>query len=138
MLPVHISCRDYSVSLFRLKHGRYQPISDGAIAPLMIGFQYVLAEHALASFLGELNIERIRIEPAIIWERDKNTEAHNHCQIYVGQTFSSDQINDLNLDGRRLLLMDESYLFSSPELAETLDRSEFDYLEFSIGLNRFG
>ena len=111
---------------------------DGTvIAPLMVGFQYVLANYELCDFLESLDLERVEYIPAILWNRATNEETRTHKRLKVGQFFASDQINDLNLDGPRLLTMDDTSLFVSPDLKELLEASGFECLRFSEGLSRF-
>ena len=135
--PFSLSCSLPADSLYQLADGRFQLIANGPIAPLMTGFDYVLAEKPLAEFLFARGLERVRFLPAIIYRRGTGEEYHTHEQLLVGQRFSSTSIRDVALDGERLLLMDERYLFASPSLKEVLAESQFDYLQFSEGLSEF-
>ena len=133
-LPFHVSCSESAVGLYELADGRFQLIEDGPITPLMVGPGYVLAENRLADHLREFQLERVRFVPATIWHRRTGQEFHTHERLVVGQQFFPDQINDLNLDGFRLLSLDGEYLFASPDLAHQLRASEFSYLRFSEGM----
>ena len=100
----------------------------------MVGSGYVLVENRLAEFLRKFPLERVRYEQAIIWHRRTGEEHRTHERLVVGQLFSSDQINDLNLEGCRLLSLGDEHLFASPELAEQLSSGDFPYLRFSEGM----
>lgn len=133
-LPFHISCSESAVGLYELADSRFQLIEDGPIGPLMVGHGYVLVENRLADHLREFQLDRVRFLPAIIWHRRTDQEFRSHERLIIGQQFSPDQINDLNLHGFRLLSLDGEYLFASPELAHQLRASEFSYLRFSEGM----
>ncbi|MDN3577824.1 hypothetical protein QWZ03_13705 [Chitinimonas viridis] len=57
--------------------------------------------------------------------------------MIIGHYFSVDQIDDLDLDGNRLLILGDEYLFASPSLMHSFNQAEFSYLEFSEGLSSF-
>jgi len=101
----------------------------------MVGPGYVLVENRLADHLRGFQLERVRFVSATIWHRRTGQEFRTHEHLVVGQQFHSDQINDLDLDGCRLLSLNGEYLFASPELARQLRESRFSYLLFSEGLN---
>ena len=113
-----------------------QTLNKGALALLITGHDYVLAGKPLAKYLRQVGVEGTRYRPVVILERDSGVENHDYEELIVEQIFSSDQIRDLNLDGKRLLLMDNRYLFASPELKSELEMSCFDF-HFSEGLSRF-
>ncbi len=136
-VPFHVSCSQAGVGLFGLADGRFQLIEDGPIAPLMVGSGYILAESSFTDFLRGLQIERVSFEPAIIWHRRTGEEFRTHERIVLGQWFSLDQINDLNLDGCRLLSLNDQYLFASPELAQQMQESPFSYLRLTEGFTGF-
>ncbi|MEH6459052.1 hypothetical protein [Chitinimonas sp. JJ19] len=135
--PYYMRCTVESVGLFELSDGRFQLIRTGPVAPLVTGPGYVLAEHALAEFLMHSSVSAVRFEPAVIWHRSANVEHHTHKRLIIGHYFSADQIDDLNLDGNRLLILDDEYLFASPSLMHCFNQTEFSYLEFSEGLSSF-
>jgi len=56
--------------------------------------------------------------------------------VVINQHFDSDQINDIDLDGKRFLVMDKRYLFVSPELKLILEKSKHRFV-FSEGLTGF-
>jgi hypothetical protein len=137
MLPFFVSCLEPASKLYQLNDGRFQMIDQDGIAPLMYGCGYILMEAPLADFIKAIGVERVGIEPAIIFDRRQNKEYHTHQSVKVGQSFSSSEINDLNLDGDRLLFMGNEYLFVSPSLKSKLANGPFKYLEFSEGLYGF-
>ncbi len=112
-------------------------MSGQVSAPLIVGFRFVLANEDLVSHLKSLEIERVTYEPAVIWDPKRRIELTTHNRLRVGQYFEADQINDLDLDGHRLLVMGDSYLFVSPSLKRALDKEGFDYLRFNEGLTQF-
>ena len=137
MLPFFVSCIEPSAKLYQLNDGRFQMIEQGGTAPLMSGFGYILMDEPLANFIKAIGVERVGIEPAVIFDRRQGKEYHTHHKVTVGQSFSSGEINDLNLDGDRLLLRGREYLFASPLLKGKLAEGPFKYLEFSEGLYGF-
>jgi hypothetical protein len=136
-LPFYIYCDEPADSLYQLQDGRFQLIAGGPIAPFMVGSDYVLIEEALANFLLVRGLDDIRFAPAIIYRRSTGEEYRTHEQITVRQRFDQRTIRDLALDGDRLLLMNNRYLFVSPTLKIALEDSGFRYLRFSEGLSEF-
>lgn len=133
----HVSCCEPAVRLFQLADGRFQLIEDGPLAPFMYGRGYFLVERPLADFLRQLNLERVRLEPAVIWHRRIDREYLSHEHLLVNQYFTLDQINDIDLDGERLLSMNDEYLFASRAMKDRLEAGAFRYLCFSLGLSEF-
>lgn len=136
-LPYCMSCTDQHALLYPLADGRFQIMEPAPLAPLMIGHEYVLVERELAEYLRDLDLPRLDVVDAVIYQPRTGEEIRTHERLVVGQRFSSDLIRDLNLDGERLLLMDNRWLFVSPPLKERLERSRFQYLRFSEGLREF-
>ncbi len=137
MLPFHITCKLPAPRLYELADSRFQIVEQGPLAPFMAGYQYLLVEQALAHFLGELKIERVRHEAAVLFRRSSGEEHRTHVCLRVGQFFRHDQLHDLSLDGLRLLTMNDQYYFASPELKVRLETSPFKYLCFTEGLTDF-
>jgi len=136
-LPYHVSCLESHPLLYRLADGRFQIMGDGNLAPLMIGHEYVLVEAELAEYLSILDLPCVEIIDAVIFDPRRKREIRPHKQLQIGQRFSSDMIRDINLDGERLLIMDDACLFASPLLKQRLEVSAFQYLRFSEALNEF-
>ncbi len=135
--PFHVSCSQHGVGLYELADGRFQLIEDGPIAPFMFGPGYMLIERTFAAYLKSLQLNRVIFESAVIWHRRANEEYRTHERILVGQWFSPDQINDLNLKGEKLLVMNDQYLFASPALALRLHDAPFPYIQLTEGLTEF-
>jgi hypothetical protein len=136
-LPFYLHCDAPADALYQLEDGRFQLIANGPIAPLMTGFEYVLAENALADFLFVRGLDNVRFHPATIYRRSTGDEYRTHQRLIIGQHFDSDGLRDLALEGERLLLMDNRYVFVSPDLKRTLEGSQFEYLNFSEGISDF-
>jgi len=137
MLPYLIESRLPVVRLFELDDGRFQLLEPGSIGPFLPGRGYLLVERDLAEFLNENDVERIVLEDAVLFDRPSGQEFRTHVRVQARQYFTSEQINDLDLSGLRLLTMNDEYYFASPELKERLEQSRFDYLCFSQGLEGF-
>ena len=132
-----MSCLDSHPRLYRLSDDRFQVMEEGELVPLMVGYEYVLVESALAEYLEVLDLPRLEIIGAVVYDPRKKLEIHTYQQLQVDQGFSSDMIRDINLDGERFLLMGERYLFVSPLLKQRLEMSPFKYLRFTEGLSEF-
>jgi hypothetical protein len=137
MYPYHVYTEEIPVELYPLKDGRFQLIRDGKLGPFMSGPNYLLIERKLAQYLEKLNVENATFREAVILDRSKNEEHHSHKEVIVSQHFSSDEINDIDMDGDRILMMGNEYIFVSPSLKDKLEKSEFGYLRFSEGLSNF-
>lgn len=137
MYPYYVETDDIPVGLYQLKDGRFQLIQDGGIGPFMSGHGYLLVEKELAQYLENLRIERATFKDAVIWDRKNDKEHYSHKEIVLSQHFTSEQINDIDLDGDRILTMGNEYIFVSPSLKEKLENSKFSYLKFSEGLGKF-
>ncbi len=136
MYPYHVEVDNQTV-FFQLSDGRFQFIKPGPLAPVMVGFKYVLIKKSIADILKEVNIERISFKPAIIWNRKDDFEDLSYCQMIVNHHFNSENLIDLNLDGLQFLLMDERYLFVTPKLKIKLEKLPLDW-KFSEGFGNFG
>lgn len=136
-LPFYVSCGQLGAGLFELSDGRFQKIEAGVLAPWCQGYGYLLVERTLADFLEAAEIERVRFEPAIVFDPSTDEEDRSLVRVRVGQFFTPDQIHDLPLDGNRLLTMGDSHIFVSPALKARLDDAGFNYLQFSEGLSGF-
>ncbi len=136
-LPFCISSDLPFARVYELADGRFQFIETGSSAPFMSGYQFLLVENELASFLMALGLERVHFEPAILFNRTTGEEFLTHTRIRVGQLFQAGQLLELDLTGARLLTLNDEYYFASPELKRILEQSEFKYLRFSEGFNDF-
>ena len=136
-LPFLVSCELPAVRVYELDDGRFQLIDPGPISPFLAGYRYLLVEQAFAAFLAALEVERIRHEPAVLFNRATGEELHTHVRLHVGQFFNQNQLLELQLDGLRLLAMNDQYYFVSPELKVMLEASPFTYLRFTEGLSGF-
>lgn len=136
-LPYYLFCSEIGTNLYPLKDGRFQIVTKGKVAPLMAGYGYTLVEENFAEYLEQLDLHRLDIVDAIIYDPTHKEEIRTHRQLKIEQHFSADMIGDINLDGERILLMDNCYIFISPQLKRRLEHSEFQYLRFSEGLNEF-
>jgi hypothetical protein len=136
-LPFHVFCDLPAVRVYELNDGRFQLIDPGPISPFLSGYRYLLVERELAAFLTALGIERVRYEPAVLFNRGTGEELRTHVRLHVGQLFSENQLLDLPLDGLRLLAMHDQEYFVSPELKVELEASPFHYLRFTEGLSGF-
>jgi hypothetical protein len=136
-IPYHVSCCESHPRLYQLSDGRFQIMESGKLAPVMVGHEYVLVESAFADYLGGLELVRIQIADATIYDPRTKEEIRGYRQLKINQHFSLDMIRDLNLDGERFLLKDGSYVFASPDLKQRLEFSPFRYLRFTEGLSEF-
>lgn len=136
-LPFHVSCRRSHPALFELSDGRFQKVEAGDLAPWCSGRGYLLVERALADFLLSIQTGRLRFEPAIVFDPRTGQEDRSLVRIRIGQYFAADQIRDLALDGDRLLTLEDTYVFASPDLKRALVDAGFSYLRFSEGLSEF-
>jgi hypothetical protein len=136
-LPYHMSCLESHPRLYQLSDGRFQIMEEGDLAPMMVGYEYVLVESGLAEYLEALDLPRLEIVGAVICDPRKKQEIHTYKQLQITQRFSFDMIRDINLDGERFLLMGETYLFVSPLLKQRLEVMPFKYLRFTEGFSEF-
>jgi hypothetical protein len=132
-----MSCGQQHPLLYQLSDGRFQIMEEGHLAPLMVGYEYVLVEEGLAEYIEVLDPPRVEIVDAIIYEPHQKQEFRQYKQLRIDQRFSSDMIRDINLDGERFLLMDNRYVFISPLLKKRLEASPFRYLRSTEGLSEF-
>jgi hypothetical protein len=136
-LPYHMTCRQPHALLYQLADGRFQNMETGSLAPMMVGYGYVLVEEALGAYLEILELPRVDIISTVILEPRQQLEIRTYQQLIIEQRFSPDMINDLDLEGERLLLMGNREVFASDLLKRRLENSPFQYLCFSEGLSNF-
>jgi hypothetical protein len=137
-LPFYISSKVPFARVYELEDGRFQFVESGTSAPYMECYQALLVENLLADFLRSLGLNRVKFEPVVLFDRTTGEEQRSHTRVRVGQLFREDQILDMELDGPRLLTLNDEYYFASPDLKNLLERSPFAYLRFSEGLSGFG
>ena len=136
MYPFNLNiCNE--VNLYKLDDGRYQPIKRGPIDPIMIGHKYVLVKKDIAEYFKSLDIERVTYEPAIIWDRSTDTEHKDFVRLLINHHFDTGQIDDIDISGKQFLLMDNNYVFVTPQLKSKLEHSEYGF-KFSEGMTNFG
>ena len=123
--------------LIELSDGSFQLMGVREIESIFIGHKYILVEKEIADKFTALGAERFTTELAIIWNRQDDIEYSSHVKMVVNHHFESDQINDIDLDGKQFLLMENKYLFVSPELKSVLE-TQFPKFEFTEGLSHFG
>lgn len=71
-------------------------------------------------------------------ELEKNDQEYrSHKEVVISQHFYPEQINNINLDGVRILILDNKFVFVSPSLKNKLEETKFNYLMFSEGLSQF-
>lgn len=80
-LPFLISCTLPEARLYELADGRFQLIEHALVSPFMAGYRYLLVEQPLAIFLSELGLERVRHEPAVLFNRTTGEEHHTHVRL---------------------------------------------------------
>jgi hypothetical protein len=136
-LPFFLSCSTPAIKLYELADGRFQLVQHGPVAPLMTGYRYLLVETRLAEFLQTLPIERVRYEPAVLFNRGTGEESRTHWRVHVSQYFGPPDLRDMALDGMRILTMSDEYFFVTAELKSALEASPFRYLRFSEGFSDF-
>ncbi|KHK51869.1 hypothetical protein PI87_20150 [Ralstonia sp. A12] len=136
-LPFHIGCTTSQPSLFALSDGRFQLLTNHPIGPFLAGYAYFLVEERFAAFLQRVGVERIKYSPAVLFDSVTGTELQTHVLLTVGQLFAPDHIQDLDLVGPRLLVMNNQHYFASPTLRALLEAEGFEYLTFSEGLSKF-
>ncbi|MFN3014559.1 hypothetical protein ACK1CN_01345 [Vibrio coralliilyticus] len=124
-------------NLNQLNDGRFQMIKQGRLDPVMVGYKYVLVKNTIAEILKKLDIQGVTFKPATIWNRKEDIEDHSYTQLEVNQHFDSANTNDLDLSGLQFLVMDNRYLFVSPELMLKLGNSGIKWA-FSKGFSNFG
>lgn len=137
MLPFYLHTNEIAPRLYELSDGRLQIVEKGELTPFMSGYGYILVRPDLAEFLEQLEIERVTIEDAIVWDRASNTEYRSYKRLRLNHHFTSDQIKDINVEGISLLVMSNEFVFASPMLTANLKKSHFTYLKFSEGLDGF-
>ena len=136
MHPYHVDISN-SVDLYQLNDGRFQLTKNGSIDPIMVGFRYILLKNSIADSIKELGVKGVSFKPAIIWDRQSNYEDNSYMQMNVDTQLNSDSIGSINLHGTQFLLMDERYLFVTPELKAKLELSSVIW-EFSHAFSNFG
>jgi len=132
-----MSCLESHPRLYQLSDGRFQIIEEGSLASMMVGYAYVLVESELAEYIRVLDLPQLEIVDAVVYDPRQKKEDRSYRQLRIGQSFSSDMIREINLDGEGFLLMDGRWVFVSPALKQRLESSPFKYLRFTEGLSEF-
>lgn len=104
MYPFHLNISNDGF-LYELADGKFQLMSGAVAEEIMIGHGYILIKNEIAKKLENLDIERIKFRPAILFDRGEMKEYKTHSVMVVSHHFDSDQIKDINIDGKQFLLM---------------------------------
>lgn len=136
-LPFLMSCEEPSPTLFELGDGRFQIMEQVPVPPFIAGYRYLLVEQRLAIHLQDLQVERVKFEPAVLFNPVSGEEQRTHTRLFVSQFFRSNELSDLSVEGLRLLTLNDQYYFVSPALKSQLEGGAFPYLRFSEGLSEF-
>lgn len=122
--------------LIELSDGRFQLMGERKVEPVLIGHKYLLVSKKIADKFYLIGAERFTTQPAVICDRQKEVEYTDHVKMLVSHHFDPDQINDIDLDGKHFLLMNNMYLFVTPELYIAM-MEEFPDFIFTEGLGDF-
>jgi hypothetical protein len=133
----HVASELPAPLMLELQDGRIQCVEALPLPPFVARFQLALAEERLSVFLAGLDIPRLRIEPAVVLLAGGRSEAKTHSRIRVGQYFTAELARDLNLEGDRLLALNDEHLFVTESLKAKLQAEGFEYLKFTEGLSEF-
>ena len=136
-LPFHVSCTLESPLLYELPDDRFQIMTTGAVGPLVAGYQFLLVNAELASFLASLKVERVTYRPATITDPRTGAVLRTHTRVVVQQYFHDRDLPDVPLSGYKILAFADQYYFVSPGLKDALEARGFEYLRFSEGLSQF-
>lgn len=135
MYPFRVSSYKSPIRLYKLKDGRYQLIEKGEIGPFLYGIEYLIVERKFAQYLESLCIEGITFKDACLYDPIKKLEINTHVSIILSQHFDLKDIKNLNLNGHKMILLGNEYVFVSPSLKDKLSNAGFPYLEFKEGLS---
>jgi [ribosomal protein S5]-alanine N-acetyltransferase len=136
--PFHISCEQPAPVIYERGNGHIQIMQPMPIPPLIQSPGCLLVERPLAEFLQALDVERVSYRPAVLFDPVSKREIDTHVRLQVGHGFGSRDMDDLPLDGLRMMLLDGRDCFVSPELKAVLQASRFRYLRFSKGMQAYG
>jgi hypothetical protein len=136
-LPFYVSCTLESPLLYELPGDRFQVMTGGTVGPFVAGYQFLLVNAELASFLASLEVERVTYRPATIIDPRTGVEFKTHTRVVVQQFFQDRDLPDVPLSGYRILAFSDQYYFVSPGLKDALEARGFEYLRFSEGLSQF-
>lgn len=137
-LPFHVWCELDGARLYERADGRFQQLERGVLAPWYQLHRCLLVERGLAELLRSFDLDRVAFEPAVVFDPVSGQENHTLARVRIGQFFTPDQMRDLSMDGSRLLVMNDSHVFASPDLKDLLCNAKIPYLRFSEGLRGFG
>ena len=136
-LPFLMSCEQPAPTLFELGDGRFQLMEQLPVPRFIAGYGYLLVERRLALRLQELQVERVKFEPAVLFDPVSGEEQYTLTRLRVSQFFRANELIDLSIEGLRLLTLNDQYYFVSPALKVQLEDGAFPYLRFSEGLSEF-
>ena len=136
-MPFSVNCDLPAPLVFERNDGRFQLLDQTPIAPFMAGRGYLLVEKALAECLQQAEVEGVAYELAALFNPATGEEFSSHVRVRVAQVFREHQVADLNLSGKRMLVLNDQHYFVSPELLSVLEAGSFPYLSFGEGLSGF-
>jgi hypothetical protein len=136
-LPFLVSCPQPEPLIFERSDGRFQLLDQQPLSPFMAGRGYLLVEEPLATFLQQIEAQRLTYMPAVLFTPVTGEEFRSHIRIRVSQFFRENELLDLDVSGLRLLTLNDQYYFASAELKAALEAAQFRYLNFSEGLSGF-
>jgi RimJ/RimL family protein N-acetyltransferase len=136
--PFQVWCEQPAPVIYGRNDGRIQLMQPIPVPPFIQSPGCFLVERALAEFLKAFDVERVSYWPAVLFDPVSEREIDSHVRLHVGHGFDFGKMDDLPLDGLRMMLMDGRDCFVSPELKTLLQASPFRYLKFSKGMQGYG
>jgi len=105
------------------------------LAAILQGYEYLLVERQLAQQIDLLVPSDVRVSDAVIYDPRSGTEIHSHQQVQVEilNRFSLDEIESVELSGKRIVLVNDQSIVVSTDLKQCLERPRFSYLKFEEG-----
>lgn len=77
-LPYHMSCKELHPRLYQLSDGRFQIMEKGDLAPLMVGYEYILVESKLAEYIEALDLPSLEVVEAVIYGPRRRREIRTY------------------------------------------------------------
>jgi hypothetical protein len=131
--PVHVVAREQPL-LHPLRDGRFQIVRDGALAPILTGYGYVLATPEVIDILRREGVS-VPDRAAILYDPSTKTDITGYRQLDVTAVIAPETIATADL-AEEMWLYANADLFVAPKLHRPL-RERFGDLVFSEGFSDF-
>lgn len=125
-----MTSRDQGDGVIPLRDGRFQLISGGEIAPLIVCHDVILLRSDIAAILSDFAPDCVTTAPAKIYRRRTDETFATHSRLSIAQRITWEHCGSSKVDWPLIALLGNDQVFVQPALRKALLDAGFDCLDF--------